>query len=215
MSTSSPIGVRPTRLRSSPEARIGRSLTRDHDVLRPQPRLLRRRALLDAQHDRAFGHRHAELLRRLRREVLRLDAEPPAPHLAEVQDLVDHRARHVGRHREADADVAARRPDDRGVDADQLAAQVDERAAGVAGVDRGVGLDELLVAVGADPAAPERADDAGGDRLPDAERVADRDHEVADVHRVRVAERGSRSGSRPGCAAARCRCRDPSRRTAP
>ena len=36
--------------------------------------------------------------------------------------------------------------DDRGVDADQLAAQVDQRAAGVAGVDRRVGLDELLVA---------------------------------------------------------------------
>ena len=32
------------------------------------------------------------------------------------------------------------------VDADQLAAQVDERAAGIAGVDRRVGLDEIFVA---------------------------------------------------------------------
>jgi hypothetical protein len=41
-----------------------------------------------------------------------------------------------------------------GVDADQFAAQIDQRTTGVAGVDRGVGLDEVLVAVDAQPAAP-------------------------------------------------------------
>ena len=51
---------------------------------------------------------------------------------------------HVDWDREADADVAAGARDDRGVDADELAVQVDERAAGVAGIDRRVGLNEVL-----------------------------------------------------------------------
>ena len=39
------------------------------------------------------------------------------------------------------------------VDADELAAQVDERAAGIAGVDRRIGLDEVLVALRVDAAS--------------------------------------------------------------
>ena len=62
------------------------------------------------------------------------------------------RAAMLQRDREADADVAAGGAEDRGVDADQLAAQVDQRAAGVARVDRRVGLDEVLVAVAVDAA---------------------------------------------------------------
>jgi hypothetical protein len=54
---------------------------------------------------------------------------------------------------------------DRGVDADELAAQIHERAAGIAGIDRRVGLDEVLVAFRVDAGAAERADDAGGHRV--------------------------------------------------
>ena len=53
--------------------------------------------------------------------------------------------REVARHGEADALIAAALAEDAGVDADQLAARVDQRAAGVARVDRGVGLDEVFV----------------------------------------------------------------------
>src|SRR5689334_5090378 len=96
------------------------------------------------------------------------------PHFAEARDLAGHRARHVGGHRETDADVAAAAgAENRGIDADQFAAQVDERAARVAGVDRSVGLDEVLEAFGGQAAAAQRADYAGGDGLADAERVAD------------------------------------------
>ena len=52
----------------------------------------------------------------------------------------------VDRDREADADVAAAAAAGRadlGVDADDAAARVEQRAAGVAGVDRGVGLDDV------------------------------------------------------------------------
>ena len=70
-------------------------------------------------------------------------------------------------------------------------AGADQRAAGVALVDRGIRLDEVLEA----PSplrrrrAPLGADDAHRHGLADAERVADREHDVADAHRVGVAER--------------------------
>ena len=62
-----------------------------------------------------------------------------------ASELLHDLARQLGGHREADALVAARLGVDGGVDADELAARVDQGAAGVAGVDGGVGLDEVLV----------------------------------------------------------------------
>jgi hypothetical protein len=102
------------------------------------------------------------------------------------------RAGHVGRDREADALVPAGARQDRGVDADELAVEIDQRAAGVAGVDRGVGLDEVLVLLDAQAGAADRADDAHGHRLADAEGIADRQRRPAP---------GAASTSRPGAAA--------------
>ena len=70
-------------------------------------------------------------------EVAGLDAA-----LLEVRQQL---ARDVDRYREADPDVAVARAAGRDlrVDADHLAGRVDQRAAGVAGVDRGVGLDHV------------------------------------------------------------------------
>ena len=53
--------------------------------------------------------------------------------------------------------------------------RVEQRAAGVARIDGGVGLDEVVVRALVD-VPPERADDAGGHRVLEAEGVADRDH---------------------------------------
>src|SRR5207302_11436117 len=104
-------------------------------------------------------------------------------------------ARLVDRNRKADAIETARAAENRGVDADDAAVGVEERAAGIAGIDRGVGLDEIFVALDAEAAAAERADDAAAHRLADAERVADREHDVADLEFVAVAERrGGQAG---------------------
>ena len=67
--------------------------------------------------------------------------------------------------------------------------EVHERAAGVAGVDRRVGLDEVLVAFRVDAGAAERADDAGGDGVAEAERIADRDDEIADFGAIGIGDR--------------------------
>ena len=93
--------------------------------------------------------------------------------------------------RDGEADVLGV-ADDRGVDADDGAVGGDERPAGVAGVDGGVGLDEVVEADAAAVDLPvEGRDDAPGDgRLAgEVEGVADGDDLVADLQVGRVAER--------------------------
>ena len=157
------------------------------------PAFVGRAARRDVAHERAFRLVEAEARRQIARHALHRDAEQPAMHAAVGHELVHHVLRHVRRHREADADVAARRRQDLRVDADQLARGVHERAAGVALVDRRIGLQEVFIASVAEAGrAALRADDAHRHRLADAERVADREHDVADAHRVRIADRHDR-----------------------
>ena len=81
-----------------------------------------------------------------------------------------------------------------GVDADYVAVRVDERAAGVSGIERGVGLDDVVhqsPRLRAQRAA-ERADDARGYRVGEPVRIADRDDELARTQRGRIAKRGVR-----------------------
>src|SRR3954470_22188862 len=123
----------------------------------------RRRAALDER-----GH-----LRARARAVLGRHAEEGVVDLAALQQLGDHVLDGVRRDGEADADVARLAAGGRGagrldlrVDADHLAGAVEQRAAGVAGIDRGVGLDDVVdrVAVGRADLALEGRDDACGER---------------------------------------------------
>ena len=64
-----------------------------------------------------------------------------------------------------------------------LAVEVEQRAARIAAVDGGVGLDVIVVGPGIDVAVARR-DDAGSDRAAEAERVADGDHPFAEPQLV-------------------------------
>ena len=113
----------------------------------------------------------------------------------------------VDRRREAEALRAAGA--DGGIDADHFAVDVEQRAAGVAEVDGGVGLDEVLERAGllaeAERAALRR-DDADGERVLELERIADRDGPVALADAVGVAERNATAApGRRRSSAARCR----------
>ena len=130
----------------------------------------------------------AQRLRDVGTDRVGVDAEQAALHGAELLQLVGDAADHVDRDGEADADIAAGAGQDGRGEADQFAAQVDQRAAGVARIDGGVGLDEILEAVLVEIAAAQAADDAGGHRIAQPERIADGDHKVADFELRGVAQ---------------------------
>src|SRR5207244_4171066 len=133
----------------------------------------------------ALALAHAESPRELIGHVLDRDAEPPAHHPAGGDQLAHDLSGLVDRDREPDP---LTRRHDRGVDADHLPVQVQERPAGVPRIDRRVGLDEVLVRRHADAVARRRRDDPDGHRAIEAEGVADRDRPLADAELVGVAE---------------------------
>src|SRR4029077_6467267 len=112
-----------------------------------------------------------------------------------VADQVGHYPGHVvlgdG---EADPGAPSRRAVDRRVDSDQPPRAVEQRAPRVAGIDRGVGLDD---AADRRPRfrldlAAERADHPRRQALVEAERVADGEDALAHLQPFRVAERQRR-----------------------
>jgi hypothetical protein len=110
-----------------------------------QPGLSRRTSGRDGGNERARVFFHAQRLGDVVGHGLDLDAEPAAARLAELLQLIDDHRHRVGGHREADADRAAGRRDDRRVHADDLAVHVEQRAARVALVDGRVGLQIVVV----------------------------------------------------------------------
>ena len=130
----------------------------DH-VARLQARRRRRAVGRDVRDERAVDALQAERIGERLVQVLHRHAEAAVLRLAGRDDLVLDLERDVDRDRERDALEAAAARVDLRVDADHRAAAVEERAARVAGVDRGVGLDEGNDRV-ARQRAPLGADDA-------------------------------------------------------
>ena len=132
-----------------------------------------------------------ERVGRLLGDFLNLHADPSARHASLFLQLLDRVHRDVDRDCERETHVPARARINERVDADNLAAHVEQRPARVAGVDRDVGLDErdqiLLRQV-----ASLRADDSRGHRVLEPERLADRDHPFADLELVGIADRDLR-----------------------
>src|SRR5437667_6921710 len=130
---------------------------------------------------RVLGAKRAS---QLRGERLDRYAEPSARHAALVAELRVDLPCHVGGNRKADARASG---DDCRVDPDHLALHVHERSAGVARIDRGVRLKEVV-----ERALVELsrlgADDAGRDRSLKAERGPDREDPVSDLTPVRVTQ---------------------------
>src|SRR5580704_11634722 len=69
-----------------------------------------------------------------------------------------------------------------------MAVHVDQRTTGVAGIDCRIGLDEELIVRHADFGARQRRDDTVCHSLSNAERIADRQHHIADQKLVGIAE---------------------------
>ena len=116
----------------------------DDDVAELQAGLRRRAIVGEAHHDGAGDAVELEVRRHLARHGLELAAEPRPLDLAAGDGVVGEQAHEVRGDGEADADRAARLREDHRVDAGEPAVHVDQRAAGVAGIDGGVGLQEHL-----------------------------------------------------------------------
>ncbi len=116
--------------------------------------------------------------------LIHLDAQRRTDVLAGLYELRHHAHDGIHRHSETDASGRARRAVDGGVDADQPPGRIEQRAAGVAGVDSGVGLDQVIdgrPAPFAVEGAVERRDDAGGERPVQSEGIADSEHFLPDL----------------------------------
>src|SRR5262249_44684539 len=120
------------------------------------------RAILgDRGDERAVRLLEAEALGDRLGDLLDLHSQPTAPRLPVLSELVDHAPGERRGDGEADADRAAAGREDRRVDADYLAREIEQRAARVAAVDGGVGLQELVVRSGVDVAMACRQDARG------------------------------------------------------
>src|SRR5215468_3876529 len=164
----------------------------DHVALL-QARALGRAFPLDVADDHAANILESEIRGDVRSDSLNADAQIAAPDVAAFYQLFGDASSHVSRDREADADVAAGRRDDLRVDPHEFARRVDQRASGIALIDRRVGLQKALeAAVAQTRRASLRADDPGGHRLADAERIAHGQRHVAHPYAIGISQREHR-----------------------
>ena len=119
---------------------------------------------------------------------LKRGTEPGPLHLSAIMRRGNDALDHVGGNGEADADTAARLRIDGAVDANEMPVHRDQRTAGIARIDGGVGLDEELIIRRADMRARQRRDDTGCDGLADTEGIADGEHQIAHFEQVRIPE---------------------------
>src|SRR3984885_2479216 len=159
----------------------------DHDVAGLDAARFGRPPVVDPGNQRAMRRLDVEAFGDVVGDLLDPHAEPAAAGLAVLAQLVEHRHRRVRRHRKADAYRAAGRRNDRGVHADDFAVEIEQRTAGIAAINGGVGLDVIVVRPRIDVTVARRHD-AGRHGAAKAERVADGDYPFAEPKLVGIAE---------------------------
>ena len=127
------------------------------------------------------------------RRFVRAEPQVAAVNESVGEDLVADPPGGVARNRESDP--LGVRAGDRRRDPHDAAMDVNERPAGIARIDRGIGLEKVAEAVPHHPAPAQGADDAVGQRPVEAVGVADRPHHLPHLEAVAVAP-GRRRQSR-------------------
>ncbi len=103
--------------------------------------------------------------------------------MARGDDLIQHLLGRGCRNGEADAFGTGCLADQEGIDANQFTLGIDQGTAGVAEIDRRVGLNEILGA-GTVQLPPNGADDAHGHGLVETQWISDRQHHVTGTRRL-------------------------------
>jgi len=118
------------------------------------------------------------------------DADATADVMSVGDDVGNNAVGGVDGDGETDAGPGAGGGVDGGVDADESSGGIEERAAGVAGVNGGIDLDDVFDEASgfAGDGAVERGDDAGGESFVEAEGVADGEDGLSDLEVVAGAD---------------------------
>ncbi|MNQ61493.1 hypothetical protein D3C85_758080 [compost metagenome] len=159
----------------------------ENDVAHLQAALRRRAALQHLGHQGAGRLVQAEGFGQILVHFLDHHAQPATTDLAFGLELVGNAHGDVDRNGEGQTHEAAGTGEDLRVDADHLAVQVEQRAAGVTRVDRHVGLDERYIVL-VRQAAALGADDTGRHRVVEAEGRTDGQHPAAHLELVGLAD---------------------------
>ena len=163
------------------------AVERDDDVAGLDAGRLGWSLVVDACDQRAARGRDVEALADVVGDLLNPHAEPAAARLAVLAQLIDNGDGAVGGNGKADSNRTPRRRDDRGIDADDLAVEVEQRSAGIAAIDRRISLNVVVVGTGIDVAVA-RGNDACGHRAAEAEWIADGNDPFAQSQLVGIAE---------------------------
>src|SRR4029077_18508374 len=118
----------------------------------------------------------------IRRHRLDLHADPAARDSALVAQLRDNALDGIGWNSESDTDRTAGRREDRGIDADDIAVDIESRATGIALVHWRVDLNEIVIRTCADIATARRYD-TGRDGAAETKRITNRENPIADPRR--------------------------------
>src|SRR5208282_5162602 len=139
--------------------------------------------------DRGFRRQVVEAHETARQlDIVAGDSDIGAAYLAVLDQMTGDELGAVDGDREADS---LRRQDNRRVDADYLAARVDQRPSGVAGIQRGVGLDNVIdqSARSRSERSSKRTHHARSNAALETIRISNRDRELTHANRLRVTER--------------------------
>lgn len=149
----------------------------------------------DAGYEDSFDDFEVHLFGEVGGHLQHVDAEVAALHLAVASEVAGDFLSQVGGDGEAVARIVAVGRGNGGDDADEAGVGIHQRAARVAWIDGGIGLDERLdgalhTAVVVDDAHVSGfgTDDAGGDCGGEVEGVADGHHGLSDTRAVAIAE---------------------------
>jgi len=122
----------------------------------------------------------------MQRHILATHADVAAPDFALFDEPAGDMLCGIDAERKANA---LRGQNDSGIDADNFAARIDQRSAGIAGIQRRIGLDDVIdepARIGAERAA-QRANDAGSDGALKTVRIANRDRKLPNSNVFRLA----------------------------
>ena len=153
------------------------------DVASLQPGFVGGAVLDHVAHQNSLGLFDAKGFSQFRSNILDHHPEPPSRHFAglELGEDFFHQVYGYGKTN------ALPLGDNGRIDADDFAVHVEKRPPAVAGVDGGIGLEEIIVRTGAND-APLGTDDACGDRVSQAERVARSHYPVPHPNSGRVSQ---------------------------